>query len=282
MQLGVFSFNPDYGTRPDELARSLEERGFDSIWLGEHTHIPVSRQTPYPAGGELPKQYSHMRDPFVSLTAAAAVTQNLKLATGVCLVIERDPLTTAKEVATLDELSGGRVIFGIGGGWNAEEMENHGTEFGQRWKVLRERVAAMKALWTQDEASYHGEFVQFDPVWSFPKPAQQPHPPVVFGGGTALGRRRVVEYCDGWAPIDLLLDDVAGALADLRERASRAGRDPDALEISMFCWDPPDRARLEYYRELGIQRAVLFLPVDDRDAELPFLDRYAELVPKLA
>ncbi len=282
MDIGVFSFNTHYGIRPDVLARALEERGFDSIWIGEHTHIPVSRKTPYPAGGELPRQYSNMMDPFVSLTAAAAVTERLKLATGVCLVIERDPITLAKEVATLDLLSGGRVIFGIGGGWNAEEMENHGTAFESRWKLLQERVEAIKALWTEDEASYHGQFVDFDAVWSFPKPAQQPHPPVVFGGGTALGRKRVVDYCDGWAPIDMIVGDVRAAIADLHTRCEKAGRDPREIEISMWCWEPPDQAKLEEYRELGFARTVLFLPVDDREAELPFLDRYAELIPKLA
>lgn len=282
MEIGVFSFNTHYGIPPAELARALEERGFDSIWIGEHTHIPVSRKTPYPAGGDLPRQYSNMMDPFVSLSAAGAVTERLKLATGVCLVIERDPITLAKEVATLDHLSGGRVLFGIGGGWNAEEMENHGTEFASRWKLLRERVEALKTLWTEDEASYHGEFVDFDPVWSYPKPVQRPHPPVLFGGGTALGRKRVAAYCDGWAPIDLLVGDVDAAMADLRECCEAVGRDPREVEVSMWCWEPPDQARLESYRELGIRRAVLFLPVDDRDAAMPFLDRYAELIPKLA
>jgi len=155
MKLGYFDFNPDYSIRPDDLARACEERGYDSLWLGEHINIPVSRRTPYPLGGELPKYYSHMRDPFISLMAAGAVTKSLKLATGICLMIERDPITTAKEVATLDSLSNGRVIFGIGGGWNAEEMENHGTRFDRRWKVLRERVLAIKTIWTEDEPSFH-------------------------------------------------------------------------------------------------------------------------------
>ena len=282
MNLGVFNFNTHYGMRPDDLARALEERGYDSLWIGEHTHIPVSRRTPYPPGGDLPRQYSNMMDPFVSLMAAGAVTERLKLATGVCLVIERDPITLAKEVATLDQLSGGRVIFGVGAGWNAEEMENHGTAFGTRWRVLRERVAALKALWTEDEAGFHGEFGDFDPVWSFPKPAQTPHPPVVFGGGTALGRQRVVDYCDGWAPLDMAVGDVPEGLADLHRRCEEAGRDPAEIEVSMWCWEPPDQAKLEAYRELGVERTVMFLPVDDREAEMPFLDRYAELIPKLA
>jgi probable F420-dependent oxidoreductase len=198
MKLGYFDFNPDYTIRPDELARACEDRGYDSLWLGEHINIPASRRTAYPLGGELPKYYSHMRDPFISLMAAGAVTKNLKLATGICLIIERDPITTAKEVATLDSLSNGRVIFGVGGGWNAEEMENHGTRFDRRWKVLRERVLAMKTIWTEDEPSFHGEFVNFDRLWSYPKPVQKPHPPIIMGSVKPQGLQRIVDYCDGW------------------------------------------------------------------------------------
>jgi probable F420-dependent oxidoreductase len=211
MKLGYFDFNPDYSIRPDDLARACEERGYDSLWLGEHINIPVSRRTAYPLGGELPKYYSHMRDPFISLMAAAGVTKNLKLATGICLMVERDPITTAKEVATLDCLSNGRVIFGIGGGWNAEEMENHGTSFDRRWKVLRERVLALKAIWTQDEPSFHGEFVNFDRLWSYPKPVQKPHPPIIMGSVKPQGLQRIVDYCDGWCPADMEIG-IFGAL----------------------------------------------------------------------
>src|SRR5882757_11580314 len=182
MKLGVAIFPTDYTIRPDDFARACEERGFESIWFPEHTHIPTSRKTPYPAGGELPKEYLHTHDPFVALMAAAGATKKIKLATGICLVVERDPIITAKEVASLDVLSNGRVLFGIGGGWNAEEMENHGTVFKTRWKLLRERVLAMKEIWTKDEAEFHGEFVSFDPIWSFPKPVQKPHPPILMGG----------------------------------------------------------------------------------------------------
>lgn len=222
MHLGIFSYNVEYGARPDELARAAEERGFESFWVGEHTHIPASRRTPYPGGEPLPKPYYHMADPFVSLMAAAAATRTIKLGTGICLVVEHDPIVLAKSVATLDWLSNGRVLFGIGGGWNREEMEHHGTPFDRRWQVLRERVLAMKALWTQDEASFHGEFVNFDRAISFPKPVQRPHPPILFGGATAQGRARVVEYCDGWIPIDVLLDDLPAAITDLRRRAEAA------------------------------------------------------------
>ena len=194
MRLGVFYFNPDYGIDTGELARALEERGFDSLYVPEHTHIPTSRRTPFPAGGELPKRYSHIRDPFVGLSFAAAATKTLLLGTGICLIPERDPIATAKCVASLDQLSGGRFIFGIGGGWNVEEMENHGAQYNTRFKLMRERILAMKALWTQEEASFHGEFVNFDPVWSWPKPAQRPHPPILLAGETDYTLRRVVEY----------------------------------------------------------------------------------------
>ncbi len=201
MHYGVVMFATEYAIPPDELARALEERGFESVWFPEHTHIPASRKTPWPGGGELPRDYWSAYDPFVALTAAAAATRRLKLGTGICLVIERDPITTAKEVATLDRLSGGRFLFGIGGGWNAEEMENHGAQFKTRWRLLRERVLAMKEIWTKREAEFHGEFVRFDKIWADPKPLQKPHPPILIGGDGATTFDRVVEFGDGWMPI---------------------------------------------------------------------------------
>jgi probable F420-dependent oxidoreductase len=219
MKLGVFSYNTEYGMRPDDLARALEERGFESFWVGEHTHIPAERRTPYPGGGELPRPYYHMADPFVSLAAAATATTTLKIGTAICLVTERDPITLAKEVATLDWLSDGRFILGVGAGWNAEEMENHGTPFKARWKVLRERVEAMKKIWTEEQASYRGEFVRFERIVSNPKPVQKPHPPILFGGATERARQRVVDFCDGWIPIDVLLDDLPPAIEDLKAKA---------------------------------------------------------------
>jgi len=200
MHLGIFSYNVDYGARPDELARAAEDRGFESFWVGEHTHIPAGRQTPYPGGGPLPKPYYHMADPFVSLMAAAAVTKKLRVGTGICLIIERDTIVTAKEVASLDALSDGRFLFGIGGGWNAEEMENHGTVYKTRFARLREQVLAMKQIWTKDEAAFHGEHVNFDPIWAWPKPAQKPHPPVLLGGESGHTLQRVVDFCEGWFP----------------------------------------------------------------------------------
>ena len=274
MHLGIFSYNVEYGARPDELARAAEERGFESFWVGEHTHIPAARQTPYPGGGELPKPYYHMADPFVSLMAAAAATRTIKLGTGICLVVEHDPLVLAKSVATLDWLSNGRVLFGIGGGWNREEMEHHGTPFGRRWEVLRERVLAMKALWTQEEASFHGEFVNFDRAISFPKPVQKPHPPILFGGATPQGRARVVDYCDGWIPIDVLLDDLPAAIADLRARAVAAGRKAESLSVTIFAFQPPAPDALARMEEMGVERVTMVAPRRLADA-LPFLDRMA-------
>jgi len=280
MKLGAFSFNTDYGIRADDLARALEERGFESLWVGEHTHIPTSRRSPYPGGGELPRPYYHMSDPFVSLMAAGAATKTLKLGTGICLVVERDPITLAKEVATLDMLTGGRFLFGIGAGWNAEEMENHGTPFKQRWRVLKERVEAMKTIWKHEEAEYHGEFVNFDPIVSYPKPVQKPHPPIIMGSATAKGRERVVQYCDGWIPIDVLLEDLPPAIADLRRMAEAAGRDPDSIPVSVFAFEADDEELLLRYRDLGVERVVMAVPRNP-DLAIPFLDRFAKVIPEL-
>jgi probable F420-dependent oxidoreductase len=280
MHLGVFSYNVEYGARPDELARAAEDRGFESFWVGEHTHIPASRKTQYPGGDPLPKPYYHMADPFVSLMAAASATSRIKVGTAVCLVVEHDPIVLAKTVATLDWLSNGRVLFGIGGGWNREEMEHHGTPFSRRWHVLRERVLAMKALWREDEASFSGEFVNFERAISNPKPVQKPHPKILFGGATAQGRQRVADYCDGWIPIDVLLADLPAALADLRQKAEAAGRPPDSLSVSVFAFEGVTADMLKRYRDLGVERVTVVAPRRLADA-LPFLDRTAALIPAL-
>jgi probable F420-dependent oxidoreductase len=280
MKLGVVIFPTDYSIRPDDFARACEERGFESVWFPEHTHIPSSRRTPYPAGGELPKEYSHSHDPFVALMAAAAVTKTIKIATGICLLIERDPITTAKEVASLDFLSNGRFLFGIGGGWNVEEMEHHGMPFKRRWKVLRERVEAMKRIWTEDEASYSGEFVKFDPIWQWPKPVQKPHPPIILGSASDAGLQRVVDYCDGWIPIGFALRDLPGAIQKLHAKANDAGRDPKSISISLF-WAPPDEATLAKYASLGVERGVLAVPSLGKDEILGMLDGFAPLVAKV-
>lgn len=277
MLFGVAMFATDYAIRPDELAIELEQRGFESLWLPEHTHIPVSRRTPYPAGGDLPKEYSHTYDLFIALTAAAMATTKLRVASGICLVIERDPITTAKEVASLDMLSGGRLLFGIGGGWNAEEMENHGTDFKKRWRLLRERVLAMKEIWTKDEAEFHGEFVNFDKIWSYPKPTQKPHPPVLMGGDGAKTFDRVIEFCDGWMPIGYRLENLPEKVATLRQRAEAAGRDPKTISVSIFGANP-DPAALEKLESVGVERAIFMVPPADRDTVLPLVDKYASLI----
>jgi probable F420-dependent oxidoreductase len=222
-----------------------------------------------------------MADPFVSLMAAAAVTTRLKIGTGICLVVEHDPIVLAKTVATLDLLSQGRLLFGIGGGWNAEEMAHHGTPFARRWQVLRERVEAMKAIWTQEEASYAGEFVQFERIISYPKPVQAPHPPILFGGATPQGRQRAVTYCDGWIPIDVLIEDLPAALADLRRRAEAVGRDPETIPVSVFAFAVPTPDHLKRYQDMGVERVVVVSPRRLSDA-LPFLDRLAALIPAVS
>jgi len=277
MHFGAAIFATDYAIRPDELAGELEQRGFESLWLPEHTHIPANRRTPYPAGGDLPKEYWHTYDPFVALTAAAMATTKLRVATGICLIIERDPITTAKEVASLDMLSGGRFIFGIGGGWNAEEMENHGTDYKSRWRLLRERVLAMRRIWTEDEAEFHGEFVNFDKLWSYPKPVQKPHPPILMGGDGPTTFDRVVEFCDGWMPIGFRLPNVGEKTAALRARAEQAGRDPKSISITIF-GAKPERATIDHFEAAGIERAIFMLPPADRDVVMPLVDQYAQLI----
>ncbi len=280
MKLGAMMFSTDYSIRPDDLARMLEDRGFESMWVPEHTHIPASRQSPWPGGGDLPRDYWHTYDPFMALTAAAGATTNLKLGTGICLMIERDPITTAKEVASLDMLSNGRFIFGIGGGWNAEEMANHGTNFRRRWRVLRENILAMKALWTQEEAEFHGDFVNFDPVWAYPKPVQKPHPPIIMGGDGPRTFDRVVEYCDGWMPISGRPSQgpsLGEKIAMLRRQAQDSGRDPDAIEVTVF-GSRPDADLIQRLESDGVQRAIFTLPSAEKDEVMPIIDECARLV----
>jgi len=281
MKLGIEMFATDYALRPDELARACEERGFESVWYPEHTHIPASRRTPFPGGTDLPQEYWHTHDLFVALMAAAAATTTIKLGSGICLAIERDPITLAKAVASVDQLSHGRVLFGIGGGWNAEEMENHGTPFKKRWQVLREKVEAMKAIWAQDAAEYHGEFVNFAPIWCYPKPAQKPHPPIVLGSNTAQGLDRVVKYCDGWIPNARAFKHLPTMVRDLRTRAEQAGRRPEEISISVL-GAPGDEATLQRYRELEAARAIFFVPSAGREKLFPLLDQYAALISKVA
>lgn len=277
MHVGAFYFPTDYGIDIRELARELEARGFESLFVCEHTHIPVSRRTPFPGGGELPKRYIHTLDPFAALAFAASVTSKLLLGTGVCLVPQHDPIVTAKTIASLDQLSGGRFVFGIGGGWNVEEMENHGVRYATRFKRMREHVLAMTALWTEERAAFHGEFVNFDPVWSWPKPLQKPHPPILLGGESDLTLKRVVEFCDGWFPrVGRGAFDPLAAVARLHRFAEAAGRDPASLSVTIF-GAPPRPQALASYRAAGIQRALIMVPDLSRDEILRFLDEHAAL-----
>jgi len=280
MDLGAFYFPTDYGINVAELARTLEDRGFKSLYVPEHTHIPLSRKTAFPGGGELPKRYSHTHDPFVALAFAAAATKKLTIGTGICLVPQHEPIATAKTIASLDQLSGGRFVFGIGGGWNVDEMENHGATYKTRFKMMREHVLAMKALWTEEAGSYHGEFVNFDAAWSWPKPRQKPHPPIILGGESDHTLRRIIEYCDGWLPRPRGFDPVAGA-EKLRRMSSEKGRDPKSLTITVFA-APPDAKVLDSYKKAGLQGALLAIPDLDRDGILRQLDQWTPLAKAYA
>jgi len=274
MQYGIAIFFTHYSISPAELAVAAEERGFESLWVAEHSHIPTSRRSAFPGGGDLPKMYYDVMDPFVTLSAASAVTTKLLLGTGICLVVQRDPIQTAKSVASLDQVSQGRLLFGVGGGWNAEEMENHGTDFSRRWKLLRERVEAMKAIWTQKEAEYHGELVDFDPVFAWPKPAQQPHPPVLVGGAWPGGARRAARYGDGWIPLSPGAKAIGEQMEGFRKLCQEAGR-PE-LPVTIF-GATPKPGTLAAFRDAGVSRSVLFVAPAGRDEVLPVLDQYAEL-----
>ncbi len=279
MQFGVCTFPTDYSMRFPDLAVAAEERGFESIWVAEHSHIPASRKSPYPAGGDLPKMYYDTLDPFTALAAAASVTRTIKLATGICLVIQRDPIHTAKEVASVDQLSDGRFLFGVGGGWNQDEMENHGTRFDKRFAILREKIEAMKAIWSEKEASYHGEFVNFDPIFAWPKPVQKPHPPIHVGGAFPGGAKRAIKYGDGWIPVG----DPEGALArmpEVRKMAEEAGRDPAEIEVSIY-YCPPSLDLLNRLRDGGVARAIFGVPSEPRDKVLPILDHYRSVAAQL-
>jgi probable F420-dependent oxidoreductase len=279
MDFGVAIFPRGDGMGVPELARLAEERGFESLFLPEHTHIPASRDTPHPSGQPLPEPYKHTLDPFVALAAAAAATETIKVGTGVCLVNQRDPIVTAKEVATLDLISGGRVLFGVGAGWNVEEMANHGIDASQRFGQMRERVEAMKAIWTQDEASYDGSYVSFERIWCWPKPVQEPHPPVLVGGNGPNVLKRVVRWGDEWFPNRVGSDEAMLAqVAELQRLADEAGRAPIPVT---FAGMPSDAARVERYEEAGVHRVVWWVP-SDREGALRALEQHTEIVGSLA
>jgi probable F420-dependent oxidoreductase len=271
MRFGVTVFPTDYGVPPGDLARAAEQAGFDSLFVAEHTHIPVSRDTPRPGGGELPRQYWHTLDPFVALTAAAAATERLRLGTGVCLVIERDPIITAKETASVDLISSGRFEFGVGAGWNREEMADHGTDFNRRFGLMRERVEAIKAIWTQEEPEYHGRYVDFGPIWSWPKPIQDPHPPVLVGGTGEKAFDRVLAYGDEWMPNRRADPATLGSrIEELRQRAGRH------VPVTYYGADPTDEF-VQAVAAAGVDRVLLQLPDTGADA---VLEQYAELAAR--
>jgi len=274
MRFGVAIFPTEETPDPAELGRMAEERGFESILFPEHTHIPAARQTPYPGGGELPPEYSRPHDPFVALAAVATATERIRLGTGICLVIERDPIITAKAVASLDRLSGGRFLFGVGAGWNLEEMRNHGTEPARRFAVMRERIEAMKAIWTQEEASYSGRHVGFERIWCWPKPLQDPHPPVLVGGNGARVIDRVVAFGDEWMPNRIRDEDLPARIAELQRRARDAGRGPIPVTVSGMTRDP---RRIEALEGAGVHRGLFWLPARGREAVEQALDAHAEV-----
>ena len=275
MHFGGAMFFTDYSISAVELALALEERGFESMWAPEHSHIPLSRKTPFPGGGELPKAYYDAMDPFVVLAAASQVAKRIKFGTGVLLVQQRDAIQTAKLVASIDQVSQGRFLFGVGGGWNQDEMENHGTVYASRFKRMRESIEAMKEVWTKPEAEYHGEFVSFDPMIARPKPAQKPHPPIHVGGAFPHGARRAIRYGDGWIPT--ARGDVAEVLPKFREMAREAGRDLTSIEISLFGLGE-DLDRVKRLAEMGVTRVVPMDPPEKADAVLPIVDRWTKIM----
>ncbi|MFM8355520.1 MAG: LLM class F420-dependent oxidoreductase [Gammaproteobacteria bacterium] len=275
-RFGVTMFPTDYAIQPVALAVAVEERGLDSLFFPEHTHIPVSRKTPFPGGTDLPRQYWHTHDPFVALGACAAVTHRIRLGTGICLVIERDPITLAKEVASLDRISNGRVVLGVGAGWNREEMENHGADFRNRWKIVREKVLAMRAIWTADEAEFHGEFVNFDPIWSWPKPVQPNGPPIWIGANSPWVFDRIADYADGWMPIGGL---GSGNMERLNAAMAARGRRVADLDLALF-GAPTDYDAVMGRIDQGFDELVFTLPDREADVVLPLLDRLARVVER--
>ena len=285
MHLAFSSMNTPNDPAPAELARALEERGFESLWYGEHSHIPCSRRTPYPPGGEMPAPYRNMMDPYLSLMAAAAATTRLRLGTGIALMMERDLFAQAKTIATLDRLSGGRVLIGTGVGWNEEEFANSNPHpFNKRYAVLRETVAATRVLWTRQRAQYRGQYIAFDPVWPGPGPLQAGGPPIFMGAMGPLGRKHAAAWADGWYPVDIALPNVATALTDFRQLVEQQGRDPASVSINLQIMDTSNLDKLKTWRDLGIERATVGVAVDlwDKpDQVMPMIDRLAPLIPAL-
>jgi probable F420-dependent oxidoreductase len=271
MKLGLGIFPTDLSISPVTLAKAAEDRGFESFWVPEHTHIPLS-ETAFPGGREVGEMYKRSLDPFVALAAAAAATSTIRIGTGICLVVQRDPIITAKEVASIDVLSGGRFMFGVGGGWNRAEMADHGTDPSTRFALMAERIAAMKTIWTSDTPSYHGRFVSFDPMYCWPKPVQSPHPPILVGGNGPRTLDRVVDYGDEWMPNAFAADPFALRIAELQSLAAAAGRAP--VPVSAFgC--RPDPTAVARYADIGVTRCTFWMPSEGADVVLPMLDDLA-------
>ena len=277
MKIGALMFATDYSMTASELAVAMEDRGFESLFFPEHSHIPASRLSPWPGGAELPPEYSHSHDPFVALSFAAAVTKHLLIGTGICLLPQRDTIQTAKLVASIDHLSNGRFIFGIGGGWNKEEMAHHGVDYPQRFAKMKEQVEAMKGLWNNHEFGFNGDHVNFSPSWAYPKPSQQPNPPVLLGGETDYTLNRIVDYCDGWLPRARGGFNPAKEMSRLHNIAKEKGRDINTLTVSLFGATPKHEILAEC-AEAGMTRAILPLPSADADTIMPLLDKYADLM----
>jgi probable F420-dependent oxidoreductase len=279
VKFAIEMFPTDETVDPATLARMVEERGFESLFFPEHTHIPASRRTPYPPGGDLPREYYRILDPFVALTAAATATEQIKVGTGICLVNQRDPIITAKEVASIDLTSKGRFLFGIGAGWNEEEMESHGVDPRRRWSTMRERIEAMKEMWANDPSEFHGDRVDFDAIHSWPKPVQKPHPPIIVGGNGAKVRDRVIDFGDEWMPNRLGDEErFRGRIAKLQTQGREAGRDSVPVTVALA---PTDPAEIEAYAKIGVHRCLYYVPPAARDKVERALDKYVPLVEKL-
>jgi probable F420-dependent oxidoreductase len=285
MHLGFSSMNTAQDPAPELLARTLEEAGFESLWYGEHSHIPACRTTPYPAGGELPAPYRKMMDPYISLMSAAAVTSKLRLGTGIALLLERELFSQAKTIATLDRLSGGRVLIGCGVGWNEEEFTNATSlPWQRRYLALRETVEAQRALFRDAEPAYHGELIDFDPVWFDPKPLQAGGPPVIFGAMGPLGVKHAARWADGWMPVDVAMPDIPQAIADFHQLVREEGRNPDDVEITLVVMSPVTADLLKSYRDMGIDRCNIGVGMENWDKPemvMPMIEQFARLIPEL-
>jgi len=281
MKYGIHLFATEDSIQPAEFAKAAEDRGFESVWFSEHTHIPVNFLNSAGTERKLPDYYWQTYDPFVASALAAAATRAIKIGTGVSLILEHDPITLAKTVATVDQISSGRFIFGVGAGWLAEEMENHGVSYSTRYRQIEEQLSAMKAIWTERETEFQGEYVNFSKLKAFPKPLQSPYPPIIGGGGAGTKSLDfIITHCDGWMPILGSQDwpELKAGISDLHKRALQAERDPGSIELSIFCWSPPDKSTTEDMEMQGVEKIVISLEAKNRGEAFPLLDKYAKLV----